>query len=334
MLWDATGQVNLLLQSILEDPRWLLPVTYAGDRIYLLVLVPVVLYLIGRRDALFLLFATAGTFYINSLLKLLFHQPRPFWVTQMGVYAFEASFGFPSGHAQNSLVVWGLFAAILVRHGMMRRSVAIPLFGLLIFLISISRIVFGAHFIQDTLFGWFVGSVILALFLWLEKPIQGRFETLNRRALFALMISLAGMLLALAYLSIPDQLPDIKRWNEMARLSAETTPHARVHFHDLNPTGMKAFLAVVGLLTGAAVSLILPAVPAPSASLYARLTLLSASTGLLGLLYAGTGAILTVGGWGGDVWHAVRYLLLTVSCLYVIPLLAAEIPLARRNEKE
>jgi membrane-associated phospholipid phosphatase len=99
MLWDATGQINLLLQSIFEDPRWLIPVTSAGDRIYLLILVPVVFYIIGRRDALFLLFATAGTFYVNSLLKLIFHRPRPFWVTQMGVYAFEASFGFPSGHA-------------------------------------------------------------------------------------------------------------------------------------------------------------------------------------------------------------------------------------------
>lgn len=334
MLWDATGQINLFLQSVLEDPRWLLPVTYAGDRIYLLVLVPVVLYLIGRKDALFLLFATAGTFYVNSLLKLLFYEPRPFWVTQMGVYAFEASFGFPSGHAQNSLVVWGLFAVILVRRRILKRSIAIPLFNLLIFLISVSRIVFGAHFIQDTLFGWFAGSVMLALFLSLEKPIQSRFEALDRRVLFALMICLAGMLLAFAYLSVPVHLPDLDRWNEMARLSAETTPHASVHFHELNPTGMKAFLAVVGLLMGAAVALILPAPPSPSASLYGRLILIIASTGLLGILYAGTGAIFTEGGWGGDVWHAMRYLLLTVSCLSVIPFLAAGITPGLWNEKE
>jgi MFS family permease len=168
----------------------------------------------------------------------------------------------------------------------------------------------------------------------LEKPFQSRLVTLDRLALLALMISLSGMLLALAYLCVPDHLPDIDRWNEMARLSAETNPHARVHFHDLNPTGMKAFLAIVGLLAGATVSLMLPAPPAASASWYGRLILLSVSIVLLGLLYAGTGVIIAAGGWIGDVWHAARYFLLTISCLSVIPLLADAFPNGLWNEKE
>jgi hypothetical protein len=80
-------------------------------------------------------------------------------------YAFESSYGLPSGHAQNSMALWGRMAA-----GLRRKAWVIGL-GLLIFLISLSRLYLGVHFPSDVLAGWVVGGIVLALFLWLEKPV-------------------------------------------------------------------------------------------------------------------------------------------------------------------
>ncbi|MFC6935333.1 phosphatase PAP2 family protein [Actinomadura yumaensis] len=45
---------------------------------------------------------------LNTVLKLAFHAPRPYW-TDPSVTGREPieSFGMPSGHAQNAAVVWG-----------------------------------------------------------------------------------------------------------------------------------------------------------------------------------------------------------------------------------
>ncbi len=317
MLWDATGQVNIYLQSTLGDPRWLLPVTHLGDRIYMLLLIPLVYFLISRRDAIVLLAGTALTFYVNSLLKLFFHQPRPFWVSPLEIHAFEGSFGFPSGHAQNSLVVWALFALILVRNGIMKRWLAFSLFGLLIFLISVSRIVLGAHFIQDTLFGWFVGSVLLALLVWLEHPVEERLAALDFKVRLVLLLILAAILPVIAMLAIPEHLPDLASWNAMARQNAENTG---VSFHDLHPTGLKSFLTVAGLLGGVALAQYLPADPLPD-SRSRRMGIFLLTLVALVVLYFVTGLI-APGGWMAEAWHACRYFLFTITALLLVPLLA------------
>jgi hypothetical protein len=84
---------------------------------------------------------------------------------QVTAYAYESSYGLPSGHAQNSMALWGRLAA-----GMRRRGWVIGL-GLLIFLISLSRLYLGVHFPSDVLAGWLAGGIVLVLFLVLEKPV-------------------------------------------------------------------------------------------------------------------------------------------------------------------
>jgi membrane-associated phospholipid phosphatase len=117
---------------------------------------------LGLRMGLVLLTSAS----LNSLLKLAVGWPRPYWVSdQVTAYAYEGSFGLPSGHAQNSMALWGRMAA-----GLRRRSWVIGL-GLLIFLISLSRLYLGVHFPSDVLAGWLAGGIVLALFLVLEKPV-------------------------------------------------------------------------------------------------------------------------------------------------------------------
>jgi hypothetical protein len=114
-----------------------------------------------RVGVLFLLSAN-----LNGTLKLLFHAPRPAWLDIKTVaHAVEPSFGFPSGHAQNAVAVWGLLAA----KAKTRLAWGIAL--VLCVFIGLSRLALNVHFPGDVLGGWLIGALLLGAFLKLEKPL-------------------------------------------------------------------------------------------------------------------------------------------------------------------
>ena len=86
-------------------------ITSMGTEEFHLLLLPLLFwcvdYGLGIRVALLVLLSS----YLNSGLKDLFEQPRPFYLVP-SVKLFEATgYGLPSGHAQSAVVVWGIIAA-------------------------------------------------------------------------------------------------------------------------------------------------------------------------------------------------------------------------------
>ena len=175
--------INLQLQLIqwlqglgdwLTAPMKLLSLT-GSEQFYLLV-APAIYWCwdtaLGLQTGLFLMINAN----FNSYLKILFHTARPFWIsTSVKPLVYESSFGLPSGHAQNSILVWGTLAAYL------RKRWAWIIAILLIVLIGISRLYLAVHFPHDVLAGWLVGLVMLWLFLKLSLPV---IAWLKRRTLF------------------------------------------------------------------------------------------------------------------------------------------------------
>ena len=49
---------------------------------------------------------------LNEWVKDLFKLPRPFWIDPKLGLSVETSYGLPSGHAQNAVVLWGYLAAV------------------------------------------------------------------------------------------------------------------------------------------------------------------------------------------------------------------------------
>lgn len=147
-------------------------ITSLGDELFYLLLFSFLLwcvdfYLAIRVGIIFLL-----SVYVNTGVKEIFQQPRPFDILPEIQKVHASGYGFPSGHAQSSLVVWGSIAYWKKQIWIRNLSV------LLILLIGFSRIYLGAHFPTDVLGGWFVGGIILgsSYFVFLKiKPdfIQG-----------------------------------------------------------------------------------------------------------------------------------------------------------------
>jgi undecaprenyl-diphosphatase len=116
--------------------------------------------------------AVAGSAVLNHVLKGLFERPRPHFAHPLLV---ETSYSFPSGHAMESFVVYGMlayFAVLALRSWEARVGV---IFGaaLMVVLIGFSRMYLGVHYLSDVLAGYAAGGV------WLSALVTG-VETLRR----------------------------------------------------------------------------------------------------------------------------------------------------------
>ncbi len=167
-LFNSGLQIIQWLQAL---GAWLTPImklfTFLGNAEFYLIVAPAILWCIdaslGLRVGLFLM--VNGM--VNSALKVAFHEPRPYWYTnQVKVLgSAENSFGAPSGHAQNAVVVWGALADRI------KTRSAWVIAVILMAMIGLSRIYLAVHFPHDVLLGWVFGIIMLWLFLKLEKPI-------------------------------------------------------------------------------------------------------------------------------------------------------------------
>ena len=144
--------------------------TFLGSELFYLLVMPAVLWCVNASLGVRLGLALLTSVGLNSLLKLAFGLPRPYWVdSRVRALTIETSYGLPSGHAQNAVVLWGYLAVQL------RRWWVTALMVVLILAISFSRVYLGVHFPSDVVSGWLIGALLLVAFVRLEGPVTDWF---------------------------------------------------------------------------------------------------------------------------------------------------------------
>jgi len=157
-------------------------VTQLGDAWFLLVAIGAV-FVLGsrghaitadpRRDAAFLLALVVSAYALTTVLKYAFGLPRPpgagtaappSWVPALAHGVYESfvtgdGYGFPSGHAVTTTVVYGGGAVVLDLWTRTRRFVVA---SAVVALVAASRVVLGVHYVVDVVAGVGVGVVFLA----------------------------------------------------------------------------------------------------------------------------------------------------------------------------
>ena len=141
-------------------------ISFLGAQVLATLLLIVAVTLLVRRDwrQLAVLAVTCGGgALLNVALKQAFHRTRPSFASEFAV----TSWSFPSGHAMDSLIGYGLLAYWLSARLPRARTPILAGAVALIILIGYARIYLGVHYLSDVIAGYAAGLI------WLSVCITG-----------------------------------------------------------------------------------------------------------------------------------------------------------------
>jgi len=129
--------------------------------------------------------------FLNNYLKMVYYDPRPFWVVDdpklIHPYSCSASYGNPSGHSLNTtsifLSVWWTICnhfKVLRKNGFLRMMLFL-IFLVIIMLVMYSRLFLGVHTLNQLIFGFLLGICLFVLFHYIVD-----FENFNGHQFFSL----------------------------------------------------------------------------------------------------------------------------------------------------
>ncbi|MEH1098843.1 phosphatase PAP2 family protein [Micromonospora sp. CPCC 205561] len=168
-LYDVDHGVAAWLNDLIAPHGPLVTVLNAltdlGGRAVIIWLVSVaVLGLLIRKQgrlAVFLIVTGVGALVLDPALKTLVDRLRPKVEVPIGTYAGDS---FPSGHALGSMVAYGALLLVFLPAMSRRwRKPAIALVAVVVFLIGLTRIALGVHFLSDVLGAWLLGAAWLGV---------------------------------------------------------------------------------------------------------------------------------------------------------------------------
>lgn len=107
-----------------------------------------------------------GGMLLNVALKLLFQRARPVFAEPL---LLLESYSFPSGHALGSTVLYGTIAVLLSADARWRRPAFFAALSM-VFLVALSRVYLGAHYLSDVTAGIALGVVWVNFWRLLLSP--------------------------------------------------------------------------------------------------------------------------------------------------------------------
>ncbi len=88
---------------------------------------------------------------------------------------FSGGIIFPSGHASNVVVTWGIAAYLLVRYGPLRKyRIGVIVTTIATLVVGLSSIYLDTHWVTDILAGWLIGVAIVMASVWADHRYPAR----------------------------------------------------------------------------------------------------------------------------------------------------------------
>ncbi|TGM57056.1 phosphatase PAP2 family protein [Leptospira adleri] len=151
--WFGNGFLETLRGTALDPALgWMsLLFHHLGGNLFFMILLSSVYIFWDRKLGIRLGIGLLSSGIVNGLAKAFFESPRPLLAWMGPGSLTEFAYGFPSGHVQSSVVIWGLI--FLNTKSRPLRFIA----GIVILLMPLSRMYAGVHFPGDVLGGFVLG---------------------------------------------------------------------------------------------------------------------------------------------------------------------------------
>jgi membrane-associated phospholipid phosphatase len=178
-------------------------ITFMGETEFFLILLITIYVVYDKKFAKNVTFSLLLSVYIYTLLKDLFQDPRPITnISKEAEYGYiETDYGFPSGHAVTAVTVWGYIANEFKNRP---RSYIIPvILSVIIFLITISRVIIGVHDLEDIIGGFLIGICFLIAFIYLEPIFSEKINSLNFSIKIIIAVSFSVLIFLIGTLLFP-----------------------------------------------------------------------------------------------------------------------------------
>lgn len=113
------------------------------------------------KTFLFVFFVQAS-YLLKDLFKNFICRERP---------CVASDFSFPSGHATTTMCLYGIVIYLILKYTRSQfwRYFLAIFFSLFIFLVALSRLWLGVHFVTDVVAGLFLGFLLVNLYIILDK---------------------------------------------------------------------------------------------------------------------------------------------------------------------
>jgi len=183
--------ITTWLRTLMPWPLVFILFTGLGEDIFYVALVLVGFWAYKKKESILVVWVLLVSVLSNYWVKLVVANPRPnpsYWWT--GIDA--SNYSTPSGHAQNSAMLFGWLAVKAKRWWMYLLAVVLTV------LIGVSRVYLGVHYLGDVVLGWALGLVLLSILLLMEKPLS---KTLSRYKTGYLYLALFLFGLAATFIS-------------------------------------------------------------------------------------------------------------------------------------
>ena len=131
-----------------------------GKDIWYIFIFGIIFLLLPMNYSFLLLQSIIYSSYGTNTLKMIYQSDRPNWKSEHLTYVCNYGYGNPSGHSFSSISVYLTLAHILITYYNLSfiKSIIIFIFFILAsFLIIISRVILGAHSINQVLYGFNLG---------------------------------------------------------------------------------------------------------------------------------------------------------------------------------
>ena len=176
---DVSGQ--LLYQLVSSHDGLTLFFTYIttlGNRhafiLYCILLAGSIIFVQRKKLVWFILMAFVLSVLCNHFVKDIFARTRP----ELEHLVYASGFSFPSGHAMNSMVFFGLLLYFFygIAQKKWQKALIVIGFSIVILGIAMSRAAVGVHFVSDIVAGLSLGLCIVCVTLFVYESSEGLFQ--------------------------------------------------------------------------------------------------------------------------------------------------------------